>query len=150
MFRGKRQYFKPPRSHLGFREETQNYAKRNRSQIFFLTCFVYRITSVTRFLGIVENIIQLISDNKGSVITRCLCALSIVCLLQETQRVQRLQNYKTIMLKISVVVPTCSKSLSFIIFCDLASSFFHFTANKRSDRRKACEVSQGSGQASGH
>ena len=34
----------PPRSRLGFREETQNYAKRNRSQI--LTCFVYRITSV--------------------------------------------------------------------------------------------------------
>ena len=33
------QYFKPPRSRLGFREETQNYAKRNRSQIFFLTCF---------------------------------------------------------------------------------------------------------------
>ena len=24
----------------------QNYAKRNRSQIFFLTCFVFRITSV--------------------------------------------------------------------------------------------------------
>ena len=24
-----------PRSRLGFREETQNYAKRNRSQIFF-------------------------------------------------------------------------------------------------------------------
>ena len=39
VFRGKRQYFKPPRSRLGFREETQNYAKRNRSQIFFLTCF---------------------------------------------------------------------------------------------------------------
>ena len=36
----------PPRSRLGFREETQNYAKRNRSQIFFLTCFVYRIASV--------------------------------------------------------------------------------------------------------
>ena len=66
------QYFKPPRSRLGFREETQNYAKRNRSQIFFLTCFVYRITSVIinqRFLQIVENIIiRLISDNKGSVI----------------------------------------------------------------------------------
>ena len=30
---------KPPRSRLGFREETQNYAKRNRSQIFLLTCF---------------------------------------------------------------------------------------------------------------
>ena len=84
----------------------QGYAKRNRSQIFFFTCFVYRITSVIinqRFLQIVENIIiRLISDNKGSVITRCLCALSIVCLQQETQRVQRLQNYKTIMLKISV------------------------------------------------
>ena len=25
---------------LGFREETQNYAKRNRNQIFFLTLFV--------------------------------------------------------------------------------------------------------------
>ena len=34
LFRTKRQYFKPPRSRLGFREETQNYAKRNRSQIF--------------------------------------------------------------------------------------------------------------------
>ena len=75
VFRAKRQYFKPPRSRLGFREETQNYAKRNRSQIFFLTFFVYRITSVIinqRFLQIVENIIiRLISDNKGSVITRC-------------------------------------------------------------------------------
>ena len=38
------QYFMPPRSRLGFRQETQNYAKRSRSQI--LTCFVYRITSV--------------------------------------------------------------------------------------------------------
>ena len=84
VFRAKRQYYKPPRSRL-FREETQNYAKKKeRSQIFFLTCFVYRITSVIinqRFLQIVENIIiRLISDNKGSVITRCLCALSIVCL----------------------------------------------------------------------
>ena len=76
----------PPRSRFGFREETQNYAKRNRSQIFFLTCFVYRIASVIislnqRFLQIVENsVIGLISDNKGSVITRCLCALSVVCL----------------------------------------------------------------------
>ena len=43
VFRAKRQYFKPPRSRLGFREETQNYAKRNRSHIFFLTCFLYRI-----------------------------------------------------------------------------------------------------------
>ena len=34
------------RSRLGFREETQNYAKRNRSQISFLICFVYRIASV--------------------------------------------------------------------------------------------------------
>ena len=33
VFRAKRQYFKPPRSRLGFREETKNYAKRNRSQI---------------------------------------------------------------------------------------------------------------------
>ena len=76
----------PPRPRLGLREETQNYVKRNRSQIFFLTCFVYRIASVIislnqRFLQIVENIfIRLISDNKGSVITRCLCALSVVCL----------------------------------------------------------------------
>ena len=57
VFRAKRHYLKPPRSRLGFREETQNYAKRNRSQIFFLTCFVYRITSVIinqRFLQIVE------------------------------------------------------------------------------------------------
>ena len=36
VFRAKRQYFKPPRSRLGFREEKQNYAKRNRSQFFFL------------------------------------------------------------------------------------------------------------------
>ena len=43
MFRAKHQYFKPPRSRLRFREETQNYAKRNRSQIFFLSCFVYCI-----------------------------------------------------------------------------------------------------------
>ena len=34
VFQAKRQYFMPPRSRLGFREETQNYAKRNRSQIF--------------------------------------------------------------------------------------------------------------------
>ena len=38
--RAKRQYFKPPRSHLEFPKETQNYVKRNRSQIFFLTYFV--------------------------------------------------------------------------------------------------------------
>ena len=50
LFRAKRQYFKPPRSRLGFREETQNKAKRNRSQIFFLTCCVYRITSVSMLL----------------------------------------------------------------------------------------------------
>ena len=66
----------PPGSRLGFREETQNCAKRNRSQIFFLTCFVYRITSVIiiqRFLQIVENIIiRLISDNEGSVIKQLL------------------------------------------------------------------------------
>ena len=29
--------------HLGFREKTQNYVKRNRSQIFFLTYFGYHI-----------------------------------------------------------------------------------------------------------
>ena len=38
----------PPRSRLGFREETHNYAKRNRSRIFFLTRFVYRIASVIK------------------------------------------------------------------------------------------------------
>ena len=32
----------------GFSEETQNYAKRNRSQIFFLTCFVYNATTTFR------------------------------------------------------------------------------------------------------
>ena len=67
VFRAKRQYFMPPRSRLGFREETQNYAKRNRSQI--LTCFVYRITSVIitqRFPQIVESIIiRLISVLNG-------------------------------------------------------------------------------------
>ena len=78
--------FMPPRSRLGFRKETQNYAKRNGSQIFFLTCFVYHIASVImslnqRFLQMVENIIiRLISDNTGSVITGCLWALSVVCL----------------------------------------------------------------------
>ena len=41
VFRAKRQYFKPPRSCLGFREETQNYAKRNRSQIFFFLLFFF-------------------------------------------------------------------------------------------------------------
>ena len=39
VFRPKSQYFKPPRSRLGFCEETQNYAKRNRSQIFFFLVF---------------------------------------------------------------------------------------------------------------
>ena len=69
VFRAKGQYFMPLRSRLGFCEETQNYAKRNRSQIFFLTCFFYRIASVIislnqRFLQTVENIIlRLISDN---------------------------------------------------------------------------------------
>ena len=43
VLRAKCQYLKPPRPRLGFREKTQNYAKRNRSQIFFFTCFVYRI-----------------------------------------------------------------------------------------------------------
>ena len=43
MFRAERQYFNLPRSRLGFREETQNYARRNGSEIFFLTCLVYRI-----------------------------------------------------------------------------------------------------------
>ena len=35
VFRAKRRYFKPPRFPLGFREETQNYAKRHRSQFSF-------------------------------------------------------------------------------------------------------------------
>ena len=39
VFRAKRQYFKLPRSRLGFRDETQNYAKRNRIQIFFFLLF---------------------------------------------------------------------------------------------------------------
>ena len=38
-----------------------------------------------RFLQIVESIIiRLISDNKGGVITRCLCALSIVCVFKRS------------------------------------------------------------------
>ena len=28
-------------TNISSRQETQNYAKRNRSQIFFLTCFVF-------------------------------------------------------------------------------------------------------------
>ena len=39
VFRAKRQYFKPLKSRLGFRDKTQNYAKRNRSQIFFFLFF---------------------------------------------------------------------------------------------------------------
>ena len=39
VFRAKRQYFKPTRSRLGFREETLNYVKRDRSQIFFFLLF---------------------------------------------------------------------------------------------------------------
>ena len=35
VFWAKHQYFMPPRSRLGLSEETQNYAKRNRAQIFF-------------------------------------------------------------------------------------------------------------------
>ena len=46
VFRAKRQYVMPPRSRLGFREETKNNAMINRNQIFFLTCFVDIITSV--------------------------------------------------------------------------------------------------------
>ena len=38
--------FKPPRSRLGFRKETKNYAKRNRSQIlFFLLFFLFEAVS---------------------------------------------------------------------------------------------------------
>ena len=39
VFRAKHQYFKLPRSRLGFCEETQNYVKRKRSQIFFFPLF---------------------------------------------------------------------------------------------------------------
>ena len=39
VFRAKRQYFKLPKSLLGFCEETRNYAKRKRSQIFFFLLF---------------------------------------------------------------------------------------------------------------
>lgn len=65
LFQAKHQYFKQPRSRLGFCTKTQNYTKRNRSQIFFLTCFVYCITSVIinqRFLQIVESPGALQSD----------------------------------------------------------------------------------------
>ena len=31
------EYFLPPRSHLGFREETQNYAKRSQIFLRFMT-----------------------------------------------------------------------------------------------------------------
>ena len=41
VFRAKLQYFKPPKSRLGFRDETQNYAKRNRIQIFFFLLFFF-------------------------------------------------------------------------------------------------------------
>ena len=34
VFQAKHQYFMPPRSRLGLREETQNYVNRNGSQIF--------------------------------------------------------------------------------------------------------------------
>ena len=44
-FRAKRQYFKLPRSRLGFCEETQNYAKRKRSQIFFFLVFFFLAVS---------------------------------------------------------------------------------------------------------
>ena len=41
VFRAKRQYFKLPRSRLGFCEETQNYTKRKTSQIFFFLFFSF-------------------------------------------------------------------------------------------------------------
>ena len=42
VFQAKDQYFKLLRSHLGFCEETQNYAKRKTSQIFsFLPFFSF-------------------------------------------------------------------------------------------------------------
>ena len=39
VFRAKRQYFKLPRSRLGFGEETLNYAKTRKSPIFFSLLF---------------------------------------------------------------------------------------------------------------
>ena len=55
MFRAKRQYVMPPRSRLGFREKNTELCEgQTESQIFFLTCFVYRIASA---------IISLIYDN---------------------------------------------------------------------------------------
>ena len=39
VFQAKRQYFKLPRSRLRFCEETKNYPKRKRSQIFFFLPF---------------------------------------------------------------------------------------------------------------
>ena len=44
VFRAKRQYFKPPRSRLGFREETQNYAYHITSVVInqrFLACLAF-------------------------------------------------------------------------------------------------------------
>ena len=48
VLRAKRQYFMPPWSRLGFREETQNYAKRNRSQIF-LRCMAKNYFQIRAF-----------------------------------------------------------------------------------------------------
>ena len=45
VFRAKRQYFMPARSRLGFREETQNSAKKNRSQIFFLRTYALIVSA---------------------------------------------------------------------------------------------------------
>ena len=41
VLRAKRQYFKPPRCRLRFREETQNYVKRNRSHILHFKTTLY-------------------------------------------------------------------------------------------------------------
>ena len=39
VFRAERQYFKPPRSRLGFREETQNLLKEKQKSNFLFNLF---------------------------------------------------------------------------------------------------------------
>ena len=46
VFRAKHQYFKLPKSRLGFCAETRNYAKRKRSQIFFFLLFQQSLLGV--------------------------------------------------------------------------------------------------------
>ena len=51
VFRAKRHFFKLPRYRLGFCEETQNYAKRKRSQIFsFLFFFLFQQSLLGQYL----------------------------------------------------------------------------------------------------